>query len=516
MIKKIVILGGGTAGWLCAGILAAEFRNKTQASVVISLIESPEVSTIGVGEGTWPTMRATLERIGISETTFLTVCSASFKQGSKFVGWRNGAPDDFYYHPFSLPLGLGEYSTVSIWQSQFADRKFDQLANLQARVCEAGLAPKQITTPEYAGALNYGYHLDAGKFGELLRSHCVEELGVEHICDHMTHVKVAPDGAIASLGTKMHGDVEGDLFIDCSGTHCLLLGEHYGVPFVDLSHYSSNDRALAIQVPYAEENAAIASVTKGTARSSGWIWDIGLSSRRGVGYVFSSAHQEKQSAEDELVEYLRQTVGESVLNKLEPRLLQIKAGHRAKFWHKNCVAVGMSAGFIEPLEATALALVELSAAMIRDELPQTPRAMEIVAQRFNALFEYRWQRIVEFLKLHYVLSSRRDTPYWCDAADINRVPDGLQELLELWRYRAPYERDLIRVEEVFPYASYLYVLYGMGYKTQLVPSERASFNAQTGVAAIEQEWAKLDRYIRALPDNRKLLSSIAQYGLKKI
>ncbi|WP_368045286.1 tryptophan halogenase family protein [Gilvimarinus algae] len=515
MIKNIVVVGGGTAGWLSAGLLAAEY-SAGESPIKVTLIESPDVRTIGVGEGTWPTMRSTLKRIGISETAFLTRCSASFKQGSKFVGWRTGEAADAYYHPFSLPTGFGETDMHELWRQCYPDKAYDRIAGIQAAVCERQLAPKQITMPEYAGALNYGYHLDAGKFSELLREHCTERLGVSHIRDHVEQIISADNGDIARVKTREHGDLVGDLFIDCTGTHSLLLGGHYQVPFIDCSRYSANDRALAVQVPYEQEDAPIASATVGTAHSSGWSWDIGLSSRRGVGYVYSSAHIDDDSAHAELVAHLSRSVDASVIKDLSFRSLTIEAGHRDRFWVNNCVAVGMSAGFIEPLEASALALVELSVAMIRDELPQSQAAMAITARRFNDIFRYRWQRILEFLKLHYVLSERRDTAYWRDMTARDTVPPGLLEYLELWRYRAPYTRDFLHTEELFPAASYLYVLYGMGFTGEACAPVKASVDLSKAQQLFEEDERKRQKYEKAIPTNRELLNAVARYGMKKI
>ncbi|MDO6746136.1 tryptophan halogenase family protein [Gilvimarinus sp. 1_MG-2023] len=514
MNKDIVIVGGGTAGWLTAGILAAEF--KATEAVSITLIESPEVSTIGVGEGTWPTMRTTLKRIGISETDFLRRCSASFKQGSKFVDWRAGGSNDYYYHPFTLPTASAESDIHAVWCAHFSGQRFADVAGMQAQVCEHNSAPKTMVMPEYAGALNYGYHLDAGKFAELLQEYCTENLNVRHIRDHVERIESAENNDIAAVVTRQHGAIAGDLFIDCTGSRSLLLGDHYQIPFVDCSQYSINDRAMAVQVPYAEDNAPVASATIATAQESGWTWDIGLTTRRGVGYVYSSAHSTEAQAQTQLRQYLRNSVSASVLDTLSPRVLTISPGHRQKFWHHNCVAVGMSAGFIEPLEASALALVELSANMIRDEFPQSRETMEIVSQRFNAVFNYRWQRIIEFLKLHYVLSERRDTEYWRDVTARETCPVALQELLLLWRDRSPTVRDFLHAEELFPAASYAFVLYGMGFETSSMNQQRSSANIEYGLTAVSEVGKKLDRHLSGLPSNRELLTAISEHRLSKI
>lgn len=510
MNKKVVIVGGGTAGWLTAAVLAAEFTT----GVEITLVESPDVSPIGVGEGTWPTMRSTLKRIGVRETEFLRQCSASFKQGSKFVGWRNGACDDFYYHPFTLPSSFADIDYHRLWL-EGAEPAFDKVAGIQSRLCERAKAPKTITVPEYAGALNYGYHLDAGKFSELLQSHCTSRLSVKHIVDHVDRVNLADSGDIESVVTRENGAITGDLFVDCSGSKSLLLGEALGIGFVSCGHYSVNDRALAVQVSYPNADAEVASATIGTAQEAGWTWDIGLSSRRGVGYVYSSHHSSDEQAERCLRRYLGATAPHLQKADIAPRQLRFNPGYREKFWCKNCVAVGMAAGFIEPLEASALALVELSAAMIRDELPADRQQMDVVAKRFNHIFSYRWQRIIEFLKLHYVLSERRDTQYWRDAVAKESTPQTLLDSLTIWQSRAPYSRDFLHTEELFPAPSYAYVLYGMGFGESASGFKRVRDEAHVQ-QVLAQEQKKLHNYAQAMPGNRELLNAVSQYGLSQV
>lgn len=516
MIKNIVIVGGGAAGWLTAGIIAADYAKTESKYIRVTLVESPDISTIGVGEGTWPTMRTTLRRIGLSETDFIRFCNASFKQGSKFVGWKSGEVGDNYYHPFTIPLGYSDADFHEIWQQSYSELSYDRTANIQADVSDSSLAPKTIAMPEFGGALNYGYHLDAGKFGELLKEHCTRKLGVTYVSDNVVDVNTADSGLILSVQTKVNGNLSGDLFIDCSGTHCLLLGKHYKVGFKDCSRYSANDAALAIQVPYPEENFPIASATIATAQSSGWTWDIGLSSRRGVGYVYSSAHISDDAAEQELRQYVSKSVGEDVAGSLSARKIPIRAGHREKFWHKNCVAIGMAAGFIEPLEASALALVELSASYIRDELPMNLESLPIVEKRFNRLFSYRWQKIIDFLKLHYVISGRRDTEYWQDMTRTESIPDSLQELLELWKCRAPIDNDFEQSLEVFPSASYQYVLYGMGYPTQTGFKKVEENQRRNIVRAIQNDLSERHRFMKGLPTNRDLLNKLKQHAFQKI
>lgn len=521
-ITRVVIIGGGSAGWLAAGIIAAS----CPAQVQISLIESPDVSTIGVGEGTWPTMRSTLESMGISETDFFRECDASFKQGSKFSRWTSLSASDDYYHPFSLPTKYHEINLAPYWLPFKNKIQFANAVSAQAAICDLGLAPKQISTPEYATLLNYGYHLDAGKFAPFLHRHCVEKLGVRYISANVTQVNNQDNGDIQSITTDSAGTLEGDLFIDCSGLASLLLGKHYAIPFLSKKNILFNDTAVAVQIPYAEaeigtetENA-IRPYTLSTAQSAGWIWDIGLQSRRGVGHVFSSAHSSDEMAERELRSYIAPAVGEAAAQSLPIRKIAFNPGHRQTFWHKNCVAIGLSAGFIEPLEATALVLIELSAKMIGEQFPVNRSAMDILAKRFNQTLTHHWQRIVDFLKLHYVMSQRRDSEYWCDNQLENTIPETLQELLELWKTQSPWVHDEVLRTEMFPSASYQYIYYGMkGGSNTAMPIKRPEAEAQArkkAEALFGENIQRTRQLTKVLLPHRELIEKIKEFGLQKI
>lgn len=510
-VSRIVIVGGGSAGWLAAAVLASSWR--ADSGVRITVVESPDVPTVGVGEGTWPTMRDTLRRIGVSESDFVRECDATFKQGSRFVGWCGDDGRDTYFHPFVLPQGYPDAPLVAAWLQQ-PERGFAELVSFQPHLCEAGLAPKQFATPEYAAVANYAYHLDAGKFGLFLRKHCVERLGVRHLTDHMLAVNAHENGDIASLQLRGHGALEGDLFVDCSGVRALLLGQHYGVARTDVRGVLFNDRALAVQVPYAAADTPIACHTLSTAQTNGWIWDIGLSKRRGVGHVYSSAHTSDEQAEAALFKYIAASGGTPVAGT-SPHRIAFEPGYRRVSWHRNCVAIGLAAGFVEPLEASSLALVELGATMLADQLPATRAAMDIVARRYNEAFAYRWQRVVDFLKLHYVLSHRNDSDYWRDHRAEASLPDSLRDLLQLWRYQPPSRYDLTRVEEVFPSASYQYILYGMGFRPRL-RDRRADGEAQRAAVHFREAAELARRMKQALPTHRALIDHILARGLPTI
>ena len=458
-ISHVVVIGGGTAGWLAACMIAARCDRVSRDRIAVTLIESPDVATIGVGEGTWPTMRGTLAAIGLAEDFFLQRCDGAFKQGTRFDGWANGAPGDRYYHPFTPPAGK-DREALALWQVADPPTSFAAAASPQVAVCERDLAPRQAAMPEYAGALNYGYHLDAGKFAQLLAEHGVEQLGMRHLRDHVVAIERDEQGCIAAVVTRGSGRVAGDLFLDCSGSAGLLIGEELGVGRVDCGDVLFNDRALAVQVPQ-QADAPLASQTNATAHGAGWLWDIGLPTRRGVGCVYSSRHSDDQQAERILRDYLALTAGAAAAQSAEPRLLRFQSAYLESFWVGNCIAIGQSAGFLEPLEASAIVMVELGVEALLNDFPRDRSAMPARARQFNSLMRYRWERIVEFLKLHYVLS-RRDEPYWRDHRDGASVPARLAELLELWRDRPPLAADFSAVDEVFPAASWQYVLYGMG------------------------------------------------------
>lgn len=453
-IKNIVIVGGGTAGWLTAAVIAAKHLNQSQNGLQVTLVESSDIPTVGVGEGTWPTMKNTIQAIGIKESDLFSRCHAVFKQGGKFVDWVHGN-GDFYYHPFTVPLGYGRLD-LAPYVSDIENYAIE--SNFQHHVCEAGLAPRTMAEREFNGQCNYAYHLDAGAFAEMLKEHSKQKLNVKHVIATVDDVNLREDGGIGSISVKDGEDIQGDIFVDCTGLASLLLGKALNVPFIDKNEFLFNDTALAMQVPYADPADPIASHTIATGQNAGWIWDIGLTHRRGVGHVYSS----KFLSDDEAEANLRRYLG-SAADGLTPRKISFDSGHREKFWYKNCVAVGMSAGFVEPLEATAIMLVEISARYIADNMPVDNDVMSITAKRFNQQMDYRWQRIIDFLKLHYMLTKRPE-PYWQAHCNPETIPESLQEDLAIWKTRGPTSNDFDSAIELFPAASYQYVLYGMGFK----------------------------------------------------
>ncbi len=453
-VKNIVVVGGGTAGWLTAALVASHHQHANTEQFTITLVESSDIPTVGVGEGTWPTMKNTLQQIGIKESDLFKHCHAAFKQGGKFVEWVHGN-GDAYYHPFTVPIG---YGGIDLAPYTTHIENFAVESNFQQDICEAGLAPPTLAESEFQGHCNYGYHLDAGAFADLLKKHCKEHFKVNHIIDTVKQCVSHTKDYIDAIILEKTGELTADLFVDCTGFSSLLLGQTLNVPFKKVDNILFNDSALAMRVPYENDDAPLACHTIATAQNAGWIWDIGLTNRRGVGHVYSSQFL----SDDEAEANLRRYIGNASDN-LTARKISFESGHREQFWKGNCVAVGMAAGFVEPLEATAIMLIEISARYIAENLPAEQSLMPLVEKRFNHQMNYRWGRIIDFLKFHYMLTKRPE-PYWQAHCDEASIPQSLKDDLALWQYRGPTTNDFTSSIELFPAASYQYVLYGMEFK----------------------------------------------------
>ena len=512
-VKHVVVVGGGTSGWITAGVLASKCVKEQGRDLKITLIESPTIGNIGVGEGTWPSLRTTLQGMGISETEFVSKCDVSFKQGARFNRWVDNSEDDFYYHPLALPINMGPLNTINCWLGSHSETKEFSYSNMvchQEAVCERGLAPKDITVPEYQGLLNYAYHIDTNKFSAFVKEHCINKLNINHVVNDVVGTTVGADGGIGSLCLADNTDLSGDFYIDCSGFSGLLIDKHFKVPFLDKSDILFCDRAVAVQRAYDDQGSNdIASHTISTATGSGWIWDIGLQSRRGVGHVYSSRYSSDDEAKQGLGRYLGKDAAE-----LDLRLFAFKPGHREKFWVKNCVAVGLSAGFVEPLEASSILLVEISAYWIAEKLPYRKSGFARCEKQFNEVFRYRWETIIEFLKLHYCISRRTDTPFWRDNTHPDSIPDTLLEKLELWREQCPSVLDFLSRADVFPLESYCYILYGMKFKTATNTIGDAHLAALDN--KIHSQRRGLTALLHSLPKNRSLIDKIHEYGMQKI
>ncbi len=509
--RSILIVGGGTAGWLTAAYLAKSLRIAEQDHLKITVLESPDIGIIGVGEATFPTIRTTLQFLGIDETRFIRETSATFKQGIRFVDWGH-APEDGqrhqYFHPFEAPFSADGASLAPYWllQDEATRPPFAEAMTIQARVAGAQRAPKRPHEGNFAGPLNYAYHFDAAKLAQVLADRA-RELGVERLEGLLTNVALDADGAIDHITCAEHGRLEADLYIDCTGFRAELIGQALKAPFKSTRPVLFTDRALACRVPYERPDAPIQSFTVATAHEAGWIWDIGLAGARGVGCVYSSDHMDDARAEA----ILRAHIGGDV--EITPKAISFEAGYRERQWVKNCVAVGLSAGFLEPLESTGVVLIEAAVAIIAELFPHNG-PIDAPARRFNQLMTARYDNIIAFLKLHYCLS-RRTEPFWRDNADPASIPERLAELLEQWRHRPPSRYDFILDLETFAFFNYQYILYGMGFKTDLSPGRGEFPDVQSAARQFARIRAFGERATHDLPSHRDLISQINRFGFDR-
>ncbi|QIG81898.1 tryptophan 7-halogenase [Sphingosinithalassobacter tenebrarum] len=502
MARNILIVGGGTAGWITAGYLAKMLGAERPGGVSVTLVESPDIGILGVGEGTFPTIRKTLARIGIDEADLIRRCDASFKQGAKFVHWQaepGTAASDHYLHGFQTADDQNGPELLPYWLLGMAgDARWDEAATPQKRAGDACRGPKLPSHSDFVGPLNYAYHFDAKALAVLLREQAIAN-SVRHIADTVSEVALSDDGAIAGVRTAENGVLTADLYIDCTGFRAELIGKALGQPWTSCRDTLFCDSAIAMQIPYDSPDAPIASYTVSTAQQSGWIWDIALGSRRGVGHVFSSAHTDADAAEAALRAYAG-PAGE----KLETRSFRFDAGYRETNWHKNCVAIGLSSGFFEPLEATGIVFSEIAAQLVANLFPWGGD-FETSARQYNANLRARYERARDFIKMHYFLSQRRDSDFWRDNVRPETTPDSLMELLDRWRFRPPNELDFDPNIDIFGAPSWQYVLYGMGWKTDLsakAPVFRLGNEARAAFATIRQHG---DYALQQLPTNRDLL-----------
>lgn len=513
IVERVLVVGGGTAGWLTAAKLAKSLNSVKENSVQVTLVESPDIPIIGVGEGTWPTMRKTLDSLGIDEAEFIRECDATFKQATKFVNWR-AAPEDgknnHYYHLFSSVFNPEEFNLSPYWDMGLAGTgvSYAQAVGVQEHLCELALAPKKITTAAYQGVQNYAYHLNAGKFSEFIRRHAVSKLGVKHLSANVNRVNLDEQGYIDSVDTDAVGTLTADFFVDCSGFKSLLLGDALGVEFKNINDILLNDSAVVMQVPYSSADAEIRPYTMSTAQECGWIWDIGLQQRRGTGYVYSSAHTDHERAEN----VLRSYVGDQA-ESLSARKIDMNIGYREKYWHKNCVAIGMSAAFIEPLEASAIFLVEAAGNMLADQFPRTRDEMALVEKKFNRSFHFRWQKSIDFIKMHYMLSKRCDNPYWLDSRNPDSASDSLKELMDHWRSHPPSHYDFDSVFEPFVLESYQFVWFGMNAERDYSNKHPLLPDCALASERFKQVQQATQVIADDLPGHRELIEKIKRYGL---
>jgi tryptophan halogenase len=454
-LRSIAILGGGTAGWMTALYLNTALGATGHAKISIQLVESEDIGIIGVGEATVPTLRGTLAVMGIAEGEFLVRANATFKNGIKFRDWKE--PGNAFMHPFEPPslsdgFNIGQH-WVNVRNNGGNVRPFDRAVVLTPALCDVGGSPKVWSSEPYQAPIPYAYHMDAVKFAAYLRDLAVSR-GVKRTAGTVNDVTLAEDGSIDSLRTKEGDTIQADLFIDCSGFAAGLIEKTLKDPFVAYDDLLC-DRAVAFQVPFTDAKHPIRPYTTSTAKSAGWIWEIDLFDRMGTGYVYSSAFISDEEAEEELCRHhgiSRQTV--------TPRRLPMRVGRRSNCWVKNCVAVGLASGFIEPLESTGIYLIETSIKLLIDHIG-FGRPIDSLVARYNDLTRETYDDIRDFIVAHYVTSPRRDTPFWRAYTSEVEISDRLARHLEIWRHRIPMGSDIHSPLVLFNNNNYTYILAGM-------------------------------------------------------
>lgn len=511
MSKSVLIVGGGTAGWITAAYMARMLAADTPGGVSITLVESDEIGILGVGEGTFPIIRKTMSRIGLDESELIRDADATFKQGIRFSHWKKNpaeCPDDTYFHPFQVASQHTDMDLLPYWLLGVAGEvPWAEACTVQERVVESSLAPKLITHSNYNAPLNYAYHFDASKLAEVVRKRATS-MGVRRLIDTVEDVKLDEQGAIASVIGRTHGELTADLYIDCTGFRARLIGETLGSEFTSYRDQLFCNRAVALQVPYEQPGCPIPSCTYATAQEAGWTWDIGLHNRRGIGYVYSSDH----CSDDEAAATLKRYIGPAADN-LTPRQLAFEAGFRKIQWHKNCVGIGLSVGFIEPLEATGISFAEVAALMLCNLFPWSGDT-ELSAKQFNAAMTKRFEHVIDFIKLHYYLSERTDTAFWRENRAPETASDNLKNKLEQWRHRPPSFLDIDASHDIFDENSWQYILYGMDFKTDISARADALRFYDDARQEFENIRKQSENAMNAVPTHRDLISEVVANGFR--
>ena len=494
-IRDVVIVGGGTAGWMAAAALAQHLRH---TSVTITVVESSEIGTIGVGEATIPTIRRFYAQLGMTDAEVMGATEASCKLGIRFVGW-GGAGSDFI-HPFGLyGQDLGGVGFHNYWMKQrrTGDRTPLAAYSLGACLAEAGkFTPPSPNPPSSLSVFDWALHLDASLFAKHLRAYA-ESSGVRRIDARIASVDLrSADGFIEALMLDDGRKVGGDLFVDCSGFRALLIGEAMGSAYEDWGRWLDCDAAFAVQSENAPGSKP-APYTRVTAHAAGWQWGIPLRHRAGNGLVFSSRHMTDQQALDALMPNL---MGKAIT---EPRRIGFRPGRRDRAWVKNCVALGLSAGFLEPLESTSIALIENGIERLKSLFPDKTFAPAVIDE-FNDQSAREMERTRDFIILHYWLNGR-DEPFWRERREAE-IPDTLARKVELWKARGQFVRYRW---EMFHPASWLAIYDGFDRMPDRIDPAVEGVNAQDLAASMMQMKTAIADVVARTPSHGAFLSQFA-------
>jgi 2-polyprenyl-6-methoxyphenol hydroxylase-like FAD-dependent oxidoreductase len=469
---RIVILGGGTAGWMAANLFAQRWPGTAQVTV----IESPEIGIVGVGEGSTPQLKAFFDTLGIAEAEWMPACNATYKNGISFHGWSDRPGHESYFHPFPSPLDL--HTAPAFFFNCHARRLGnDVLAHpdrffLPPRLAAQRLAP--IAAESFPLEPGYGYHFDAQLVGAFLRDHAVAR-GVTHLQRRIVDVTVE-GGAVTQLVAEDGATIAADLFVDSSGFRSVIHQAALGVPFRSFADNLFNDRAVVMPTP--ADPTGTASATRATALKHGWAWDIPLTSRTGNGYVYASRYTTPEAAEAELRAHLG--LGEEVA----ARHLSMKVGRVESTWSGNSLAIGLAQGFIEPLEATALHIVQ---ATVEGFIAAWEAGGYTPANRdaFNQRIAARYDGIRDYIVCHYRMNRRSDTAYWRDNAANDTLSDSLKAIMTCWFTGRDLEREIADqgIAGYYPASSWHGLLAGYGQfpdETRLHAPEPAALRHDMG------------------------------------
>jgi tryptophan halogenase len=491
---QVVVLGGGTAGWMSAAGLARMLGEQ----VSVTLVESEDIGIVGVGEATLPHIRHFVERLGIDEAAFMKATHATYKLGIEFRDF--GAIGESYVHPFG-DFGQ-EVAGVPFHHYWLEMQRQGRAAPIGAYSLGVAASLAHKFRPPAAGdalgsTYGYAYQFDSARFGPFMREFGVAH-GVTRIEGRVVSVERAQNGDVAGLVLEDGQRIAGDLFVDCSGFRSLLLGDALAEPWEDWSHWLPCDSAVA--VPCAHASQSIAPFTTATAMAAGWRWRIPLQHRVGNGYVYASRFTDDATAREKLIASLE---GKMLA---EPRQLRFKAGRRRHSWVGNVVAVGLASGFLEPLESTSIYLAQMAITNLIELFPTGGGIDARDRAAFNRAVDMEYDRIRDFLILHYNATRRDDSPFWNHVRTME-LPDTLQSKMELWQQAARVERYHAGL---FYEASWVAVMLGQG----VMPQGHDPRAALAPVADLAGALNELERAVAAevadMPDHRRFLEERAE------
>ena len=438
-IENVVILGGGTTGWMTACYLAKFL----QGTARVTLLEAPTISKIGVGEATVPNLQKVFfDYLGIPEFQWMRECNASFKTAVRFVNWRTPGPGvrsprsigcspDHFYHPFGILPSVDQVPLSHYWylrrHREQTNEAFDYACFTEPPFMDAKLAPRWF---DGRPATRYAWHFDAHLVADFLRRHGTEKLGVVHVQDEMSHVEFDDRGYVAALATKTGRRLAGDLFIDCSGFRSLLMNKALNEPFLDQNDHLLCDSAIASSVPHDDERYGIEPYTSAIAMESGWTWKIPMLGRFGSGYVYSSQFCSEDKAVQDFCRLWGLDPDKAHLNRI-----RFRVGRNRRTWVNNCVGIGLSSFFLEPLESTGIYFIYASVYQLAKHFPDKT-FNPVLRDRFNREVEAMFDDTRDFIQSHFLVSPRVDTPFWKANKDLY-ITDNLREKLETYRSGLP-------------------------------------------------------------------------------